>query len=161
MKKTISLALISLLLLSLSAMATEVEIPYEDWGCGWEEKCTNEWKCHGSGPHKVCGWEQECYNDWVCDTKDKETSIDVPETDLTPVNERLTTLESKGDKTGISRVDIGNWLMGDGMYFYGNDLKSIFDKNKKDHEYYEAKMLKLEAKIIALSSRIAELEAKC
>lgn len=86
-----------LLMIVASAVATTYPIGYEDNSC--------EYVKHG--------WV------WVleCDQVDKETSVDVPETDLTPVNDRLYALENNGG-FGYSRfihamqTDVLDWLKG-------------------------------------------------
>ena len=177
MKKTISLALISLLLLSLSAIAVEYPIGYEDESCEYKtvEVCHNELQCHGHPYH--CHTVEVCHNEMqnVCTTEDKQTSVDVPETDLEPVYTQLNELSSKGDKTGISKCDVWRYLAGEvkfnhcmiSGYTFMDFLKPTIDKVNKVYDAIYGREtvmgfeLGLQDQVRELRKEVQELKNKC
>jgi len=96
MKKAL-VSVLMLLVIVASVVGTTYPIEYSDNTC--------EWVKHG------WIWTLEC------DEVDKETSVNVPQTDLTPVEDRLYTLEHNGG-FGYSRFiramheEVLDWLKG-------------------------------------------------
>ena len=106
MNKT-ALVLVLMLTLIASAMAEVYPVEYTDNSC--------EWVKHG--------WI------WVheCDEVSKETSVNVPQTDLTPVEDRLYTLEHDGGfgYTSFIRAmheEVLDWLKG--IFTQNNDFEA-------------------------------------
>lgn len=140
MKKTIMAALLMLSVLVLSAVGTTYPIEYED------RSCTEQWVKHGWHWE----WEEVCVDD------DRETSVDVPETDLSPVESRVSKLESN---TGKSWSAIWERLTGEKTndYFYMTFfdwLKGSFVLRSEFEQYKEQKQQEMNN----VYSRLHELE---